>query len=239
MNILLIQPSYYVDSIKHKKWRQLFPLLTMPTIAAYTPPGHKVEIVDDFTEEVDYNVPCDLIGITALTVNAKRAYDIADEYRKRGKTVIMGGIHVSALPEEALEHCDSIVKGEAEFCWAEAVNDFENGKLKRIYKNDFLHDMKGLPVPRYELLKTKTILSAVTLETTRGCPFNCDFCCVTQFYGKIFRFKPVDEVIDQIKYIKKIYRPGRFIFVDDNITAVRSHAEEIFEKLIPLKIKWS
>lgn len=240
MKILLVQPSHYLNNgtiFKQKKL--LFPVLTMPTIASYTPGEHNIEIVNDYVEEINYNNNYDLIGITAKTTHAKRAYDIADEFRKHRKAVVMGGMHVSALPDEALEHCDAVAIGEAEYLWPSLVKDFENGKLQRIYKTDKWHDMKGLPVPRFDLIKTKAMLSLIPYQATRGCPFNCDFCAVTNFYGKTFRYKPVDEVIDHIRYIKERYKPNRILFSDDNITCNSRYALELFEKLIPLKLKWS
>lgn len=240
MKILLVQPSHHVPGGRvFKAKRLLFPVLTMPTIASYTPPEHDVEIVNDYVETIDYAKDYDLVAITAKTIHANRAYSIADDFRRRGKPVVMGGMHVSALPDEALQHCDSVVIGEAESTWPALLKDFESGALKPRYRSATLHDLKGLPVPRYDLLKSRAVLSILPYQTTRGCPHNCDFCTVTNFYGRSFRMKPVDEVIAHLAYIKQRYKPGRFFLSDDNICANPKYAYELFEKLIPLKIKWN
>lgn len=240
MKILFIQPSHYLSDGKvFKQRRTLFSVLTMPTLASYTPGDHRLEIVDDYVEEIDYNKNYDLVALTSKTIQAERAYSIADEFRRRGMKVVMGGMHISALPDESKNHCDAIVIGEAESTWPHLVKDYEKGRLQRVYKCEKWHDLKGLPVPRYDLLKVKSILSMISYQTTRGCPFHCDFCAVSNFYGYTFRFKPVDEVIEHIRYIKERYKPKRFFFSDDNITANSKYAFELFERLIPLKIKWS
>lgn len=240
MKILLVQPSHHVrGGTVFKTRRLLFPVLTMPTIASYTPKEHEVEIVNDYVETIDFAKHYDLVAITAKTIHANRAYAIADEFRRRGRTVVMGGMHVSAMPSEALQHCDAVAIGEGEYTWPELVKDFESGALKPTYRSPTLHDLQGLPVPRYDLLKSRAVISILPYQTTRGCPHGCDFCAVTNFYGRTFRTKPVDEVVEHIRFIKKTYKPARFFLSDDNICANPKYAAQLFEKLIPLQIKWN
>ena len=240
VKILLVQPSYYFgNGTIFRRRRLLIPLLTMPTIASYVPREHQVEIAVDYTEEIEFAKDYDLIAITGQTLNAKRAYDIADEFRRRGKKVVMGGIHASVLPDEALKHCDAVFIGEAEYTLGKMLEDFGRGQLQTIYRCDRWHDLKGLPVPRYDLLKTKSFMGVLSYQTTRGCPFDCDFCSVTHYFGRTFRHRPADEVVEHVKYIMKRYKPNRIFFCDDNITANVKYATELFEKLIPLKIKWN
>jgi len=211
-----------------------FVRLSLPVIAALTPSQWDVEILDARTTSVDFERKVDLVGITAFTAEIPSAYEIADGYRARGVKVVMGGIHVSALPEEALGHADSVVVGEAEAVWGKLLHDFENGELKPVYRADSLIDMKGMAVSRRELLDRKIYTSFNTLQATRGCPFNCEYCAVTAFFGNKFRTRPVDEVINEIRR----FEGKSFFFVDDNITGHPKYAKELFKLLMPLKRIW-
>lgn len=236
MKLLLIGPSVnYDDGYVFEKQRVLFPRLNMLHLAGLTPKDVEIEIVEELVENLDFETECNLVGITAFTCQAPRAYEIADEFRKRGKTVIMGGIHVSALPSEALKHVDSIIVGEADYLWANVIDDFKNNKLKSIYKCSQLHDLKNLPIPRYDLVKkTNYIMPFMPVQASRGCPHNCDFCTVTRFFGGSYRLRPINEVIRDVKASGS----KRILFVDDNIVANRKYARELFTRLIPLKIRW-
>lgn len=236
MKLLLIGPSRYTDDNAILKLEKLqFPRLNMLLLAALTPKGVDIKIVEEIVEEINFDEACDLVAITAFTSQAPRAYTIADEFRKRGKTVIMGGLHASVMQEEALAHADCIVEGEADYLWEQIVNDFIDGNLKQKYKSDKLHDLKGLPVPRYDLINREKYRKAVVVQASRGCPHNCDFCSVTKFFGGSYRTRPVDEVIRDVKAAGV----RRFFFADDNIIANRAYSEELFRKLIPLNIRWT
>ncbi|MFQ5713681.1 MAG: B12-binding domain-containing radical SAM protein [Candidatus Scalinduaceae bacterium] len=236
MKLLLIGPSvYYDDGSIFEKQRILFPRMNLIYLAGLTPKDVEVEIVEELAEDIDFETECDLVGITAFTCQAPRAYGIASEFRKRGKTVIMGGIHVSALPSEAIEHVDSIIIGEADNLWPTVIDDFKNKKLKRVYECSQLHNLKDLPSPRYDLVKKKNyIMPFMPVQASRGCPHNCDFCTVTKFFGGSYRLRPIDDIIRDIKASGS----KRIIFVDDNILANRKYARELFTRLIPLKIQW-
>lgn len=212
-----------------------FVRLSLPTLAGLTPKQWDVEIIDARVKTVDYDAKADLVGITGLTSEMPSAYEIADNFRKKGVKVVMGGVHVSALPEEALEHADAVVVGEAELVWAGLLEDLEKGELKKIYKAERLCDMKNMAVPERRLFDRSMYGSGFnTLQATRGCPFNCDYCAVTAFFGNDFRVRPVEEVIEEIRG----FDSTEFFFMDDNIVGRPKYAKELFERLIPLGVKW-
>jgi radical SAM superfamily enzyme YgiQ (UPF0313 family) len=204
------------------------------TIASLTPTDVEVEIVDENIDVIDYDHPADLVGIGSNTSEIIRAYQICDRFRKQGKKVVMGGIHASALPEEALQHADSVVIGEAEGLWEQLVEDFRNNRLARIYRHETLPDIKKLKPPSRAILKGKRYLTKNVFQISRGCPFQCTFCSVTQFFGNKFRVRDENDVLKEIEEMD-----GRFlIFLDDNIFGDPRFAAKLLEKMIPLKKKW-
>jgi radical SAM superfamily enzyme YgiQ (UPF0313 family) len=236
MKILLILPKHaggFLGGVS-KSGKAGFARLSLTTVAALTPEDVDVKILDARVEEVDYNAPVDLVGITGLTSEIPNAYEMADGFRKRGTKVVMGGVHVSALPDEALQHADSVVIGEAELVWRELIEDFRAGKLKSVYKADDFVDMSTVSIPRRSLLDYDMYTSFSTLQATRGCPFKCDFCTVTNFFGNTYRCRPVEDVINEVKGLpdKKV------VFLDDNIAGRPGYAKKLMKALIPLKITW-
>jgi radical SAM superfamily enzyme YgiQ (UPF0313 family) len=210
------------------------PPLNLCMIAAYTPKEFQVSIRDECVEPIDFKKDVDLVGLTAYTNNAPRAYEIADSFRRRGVTVVMGGVHASNLPEETLRHCDAVVVGEAEGAWQRLVRDFAHGQLEKIYRNDQLVSLEGLSIPRRDLLAPYYYVTINTVQTARGCPHNCSFCSVTRFNGRSYRFRPIDEVIREIETL-----PSRNVFIiDDNIYSHRERSRKLFEAMIPLRIRW-
>jgi len=169
------------------------------------------------------------------------AYRIADVYRTRGVKVVLGGMHASALPDEALEHADAVVVGEAEDAWPELLRDAENGAMKPVYHGVGRDSLAGLPHPRFDLFDPRKYVRLpfrktmmVPVSTSRGCPRQCNFCCVGQFWGNTIRFRPVDEVVEEIKASKA----DTILFADDNFLFDDERAEEMLRALIPLKIKF-
>ncbi len=211
-----------------------FVRLSLPTVAALTPPDWDIEILDSRTTPVDFDKKADLVGITSFTAEIPSAYAIADGFRNKGIKVVMGGVHASALPDEALQHADSVVVGEAEKVWEQLLRDHEQGELKKIYKADALCEMTGMAIPRRDLLDRSIYTSFNSLQATRGCPYNCEYCAVTAFFGNKFRVRPVGEIIDEIQN----FDTKSFFFLDDNITGLPRHAKELFNALIPLKRTW-
>jgi len=238
LKLLLIQPSQIIDGGKvYKAKKIMFPRLSLPVLASLTPPEIQVEIIDEYFEDVPFDDSANLVGIGFMTPQAPRAYQIGDEFRKRGKKVVMGGIHASALPEEALVHADAVVVGEAEDIWPQVLEDFKNGKMQRIYKSLKFPKLEGLRTPRYDLLKKdryRLLKINFPLQAGRGCPFDCEFCSVTKFFGHSIRYRPIEDVIGEIKRLGR----KKILFVDDNITGNHEYAKDLFTQLKPLKIRW-
>lgn len=216
-------------------------LLAIPTLASLTPPQHEIRVFDENIADIDYTWKADLVGITVRTMFANRAYEISETYRKRGAKTVLGGIHPSMCPEDALPHCDSVVIGEAEDIWHTVLQDAENGCLKRLYKADKFADLTAAPAPqRSSLSKSRYLLDIV--QTTKGCPFHCEFCAVHAFDGQTIRSKTVDQVLREIQGISSssaLYKRKKAIFfADDNIIANKAFARELFLALKPYNINW-
>ncbi len=235
MRILFVLPNCtgWLGTVHHGKAG--IARLSLTTLASLTPPKHEVLYHDSRLTPVDYDIDVDVVAITALTVEANHAYEMADEFRRRGKTVVMGGVHVSALPDEALQHCDSIVIHEAEGVWETMLHDIESGNLKPTYQNDGYVELTDLPIPRRDLLDPKMYSSFNSLIATRGCPFKCDFCVVTSFFGNTFRCRPIDEVVAEVDQMP----PGRLFFMDDNLIGDVKYAKELFRALRGCGRKWA
>jgi radical SAM superfamily enzyme YgiQ (UPF0313 family) len=212
--------------------------VNLPLLAALTPPGHTVTIVDEAFAPDDMNQDVDLIGITVMTDLVLRAYHIADAYRRKAVKVVMGGIHPTVLPDEALEHADAVVVGEAEGVWPRLVSDAASGQMQRIYRAGKMTDLQGLPKPRRDLLpgtKGKGYIPIpIGVETSRGCPYDCEFCSIGQTLGQQYRVRPVQEVTAEIESIDS---PHLF-FVDDALGLNRNAAKKLFTEMIPLRRRW-
>jgi radical SAM superfamily enzyme YgiQ (UPF0313 family) len=214
-----------------------FPILGLTLLASLFPKTYEVKIVNEAIEEVDFNADVDLVGITGLTCVIQRAYAIADRFRERGVKVILGGVHPSLLPEEAKEHTDSIFIGEAEGVFGILLEDFERGELKPFYKNREWSELKGMPLPRRDLLGKGYSPFFKAIETTRGCPNRCEFCSVPTINGKRYRIRPLEEVDQELSSIIK--RKGEYLFLaDDNVTAREDYAFGLFEIFKHHQVKW-
>lgn len=186
-----------------------FPPIGLGIVAALTPESWDIELVDENWESFTYR-EADLVGITAFTASARRAYEIAALYRERSVPVVMGGIHASMHPREALRFVDGVVTGEAEPVWPQVLADAEAGRIRQVYQGEWL-DLEGLPHPRRDLFHPNYMFASV--QTSRGCPMDCEFCSVTAFNGRRYRRRPPEEVLDELETI-----PQKMIFfVDDNI----------------------
>lgn len=204
-------------------------------VAALTPPDVEVSLTDENVTDIDFQKETDLVGITTLTVTAHRAYEIADTFRAKGVTVVLGGIHPSVLPEEAIQHADAVVVGEAEGIWPNLIDDFKANNLQRVYRQSERPSLAGLPMPRRDLFAKGGYYVRHTISTTRGCPYSCAFCTVTSFFGHTYRCRPVGDILKEIGTFK-----GRkyIVFVDDNIAGYPKFAKELFRALVPRNIKW-
>ena len=231
MKILLISPS--VDAEKRTNKWLMIPQLALYILEGLTPPEHEVKIIEEETGYIDLEQECNLVGISCMTANAPRAYELCKEFKKRGKTVILGGVHPSILPDEALQHADCVVVGEAEGVWETLLTDYQDNRLKRKYHNP-IPDL-GKYVPKdFSKVIGKSRFNIIPIMTTRGCPYNCDFCCVTNLFGKKIRHVPVVNVVRDIQESNS----KTFIFLDDNIIGNPQYAKELFKAIKPLKIKW-
>ena len=243
-----------------------FPKLSLPTIAAYTPENWEVALVDEAVQDIDFDSPCDMVGLSIMTCYAPRAYEIATEFRKRGKTIVMGGVHPTYCPDEALRYADAIICGEAEDLWPQLVADYEAGKMQRMYKMTSFPSLEQYKSPRVELLSPDSYMTRQCSFTTRGCHFDCEFCSVSPFNGKTTRRRPVQEVVTELRNVQRWIRSelverlrdeplwnafvtalrirvgiedgGIVAFVDDLHNSNRAYCRELWAALKPLKIKW-
>lgn len=245
MKILLISPTWKRETkIKRMGRNRIFkvPPYNLLIVSALTPKDIEVEIIDENIEGIDFNKKVDMVGITTMTASCPRAYEIADTFRERGVPVVFGGIHATVLPEEAAQHADAVVIGEAEGLWEKLIEDFKRGgkqALDKFYKSSQRPDPVKIPIPRRELIKDKAYLLSHFLQLTRGCPFDCSFCSVSKFFGKKYRFRPVKKVIEEIKGMIGKPLKTRFLgFLDDNIVGNINYARELFKALIPYNLLW-
>ena len=256
-------PYHLTASERRAVW---FPKLSLPVIAAYTPESWHVDLVDESVEDVNFDHPCDLVGLSIMTCYAPRAYEIATEFRKRGKTVVLGGVHPTYCPDEALQFGDAVVCGEAEDLWPELIADYEAGALKRKYQMAQFPSLEHYKSPLVELLSPDAYMTRQCSFTTRGCHFDCEFCSVSPFNGKTTRRRPVQEIIKELTQVKRwirselVERMGHdslwrafltglrirlgmedgtiFAFVDDLHNSNRAYCRELWTALKPLKIQW-
>jgi radical SAM superfamily enzyme YgiQ (UPF0313 family) len=238
--LLIIQPSYYPSRTDRNpvklKSRQLVPLV-LPYLAALTPEGWDVTLVDEMIQPVDFDTPADVVAITTWTLNAHRTYDLAKEFSKRGRKVILGGPHVYFFGEEAREHCHAVGVGEAEALWKTMLEDAAGNRLKPLYHAPQIKDLSGFPFPRYDKLDLRRygLIKTFAVQATRGCPLACEFCSERLYLGGGFRVRPVGDVVEELKQL-----PSRNIFfAESNFGIKRKHAMELMEAIIPLRLRWS
>jgi radical SAM superfamily enzyme YgiQ (UPF0313 family) len=231
MKILLISPA--VDAEKRTNKWLMMPQLALYILEGLTPAEHKVTIIEEEAGPIDPDQECDLVAISCMTANAPRAYELCAAFKERGKTVVLGGVHPSILPEEAMQHADSVVVGEAEGVWETVLNDFQNHNLQRKYHNPNPDLTKYVPKD-FSTVVNKSKFHIIPIMTTRGCPYDCDFCCVSDLFGKKIRHIPIENVVRDIKES----RSKNFLFLDDNIIGHKKYAKELFRAIKPLKIKW-
>jgi radical SAM superfamily enzyme YgiQ (UPF0313 family) len=222
--LLLINPRNYLKEGLLKYEFSNFPPLGLGIIARLTPDDWEIEILDENFDQFEYK-DADLVGLTAFTSNAYRAYQIAKVYRENGVHTVMGGVHATMMFQEALNYVDTVVKGEAESVWPTVIADFEKGQTKRIYDGVRLKADKLVPA-RHDLFHPRYAFASI--QTTRGCPWRCDFCTVHAFNGTAYRQRPVKDILDEIEMtMDKEY----LFFVDDNIIG---YSKKSMERTIEL-----
>jgi len=239
LRLLLIIPSAldsHGNPVRLKKL--LLPSITMPMLAAVTPDFVTTRIVYETIEEIPFDEKWDLVGITGMGSGSVRAWQIADKFKNKGIKVVIGGVGPSLFdPEITLLHADALVIGEAEDIWPQVLEDFKNGSLKRIYKPEKPPDINTLPTPRYDLMNLKKMGFIRSIQATRGCPYSCIFCSVASFSNRVYRKRPVDKVIQDVRVVKKT--GSRYVvFIDDNFFVDSGYNKELLQALIPEKIIW-
>ncbi len=230
MKILLIMP--HPNARMSLFSRFTYPCLTLQQIAGITPNEHTVEIVDERFEKIKFNKPYDVVGISCLTYNSLRGYEIADIFRKQKVKVVFGGYHASLLPEEAKKHADSVVIGEAELTWPQLLRDLQNGKQKPFYIAEKPIEAENIPPARHDIGIYTPFSEAI--QASRGCPTGCEFCAMQKIEGSKFRGRPVDNITEEIKSIKA----KRIFFADASLTINPRYTKSLFKELIPLNKKF-
>jgi radical SAM superfamily enzyme YgiQ (UPF0313 family) len=228
MKITFIRPNL-TDTRSSDAWKPL----VFAILAGLTPPDVDLDFFDEHLEPIPQEHDTDLVALTVGTYTAKRAYQIASQYRKRGVPVVMGGYHPSFLPDEALTYSDAVVIGDAEGVWQQLVEDARRHKLQRVYRMSKQPSLEGLKFD-YSIFNGKRYKSFIPIQFGRGCQYACDYCAGHAFYGSHTRQRPVNEVVAEIKALNH----KNIIFIDDNLFADVSKTEELLQALIPLKIHW-
>lgn len=208
--------------------------LQLGVLAGITPPEIDISLFDDRCEDIPYDIQTELVAITVETFTARRAYEIAKEYRKRKTPVVLGGFHPTLFPEESIKYADSIVVGDAESVWETVIEDAIAGNLKERYQSHASCPQFGGIIPRRDLFAGKGYLPISLIQFGRGCQNACDYCAVGAYSNRKHTFRTVSEVVKEIK----LQNRKLLFFVDDNIVADKEAAKELFRALIPLKIKW-
>ncbi len=207
--------------------------LNLPLLAAYTDPSIEVEIIDEDFQDVDFSSDAEVIAISAQVMQIKRAIDVADQFRKLGKKVIMGGYLATMHPELVESHVDALCIGDGDTIWPEILRDIQAGRLRKYYKSEEPLSLDNLPVPRYDLI-CKDRFTSYPVQATRGCPYSCNYCSITWFYNGQYYFRPIEHVVRDIKATNSKY----IHFVDDNLMENPIYSKNLFKAMSGLNIIW-
>lgn len=235
MHMTIIHPA--IGHTNNERYIRSWQMESLPAaaIAGLTPDDIKISFYDDRMEKIPFENKTDFVVISVETYTAKRAYQIASEYRKQDIPVIMGGFHATLLPDEVEKYADAVVIGEAELIWREVINDFKNGTLKQRYQSSQRPSLEEIKLDR-SIFQSKRYLPIGLVETGRGCRYACEFCAIGAFFESTHRNRPVEEIIKEIESLKK--EKKIFFFVDDNFIGDIKKAKILLRALIPLKIRW-
>ena len=242
MRIKIICPTWFDPNNRLIKLKRASsPPLSILYLAGLTPREHEVSVVDEVVQSLDFEEPVDLVAITSVTVAVRRAYQIAHEFQQRNVKIVMGGIHVTNLPNEALENVDAVVLGEGDEIWPKVLEDAQQGALRRVYHGTRRESLEKLPFPRFDLVDKSRYFRLpfrktpiYPIQTARGCPHSCDFCSVSVFWGRKIRFRPIEDIVAEIRYSQA----DTIFFTDDNFIAHPRRTRELVEALTPLNIRY-
>ena len=237
LKFVLINPTapvWRVAAGERPRASRLFRFSMLPSlaVAAAMPPFVETTIVDEEVAPIDFDVDADLVGISFMTYNAPRAYEIADRFRAQGTPVIVGGYHPTFLPEEAAAHADAVCVGEAELSVPRMIADFVTGRLQPLYRSPPV-DLAQLPPLDRRLIRPQDYAPLDVVQASRGCPYRCSFCSIAAFHRYRMRTRPIEHVVEELKGLGR-----NILFIDDNLTADRDYARELFARMIPLGKRW-
>ncbi len=238
MNIALISPKGPL--YRHRggifKRSLRYQPLTLTTLAALVPPELEVSIclIDEGIEDIPSDLTADLVGMTVITGTAPRAYELAERFRRQGKTVVLGGPHVTLMPDEAAQHADAICTGYAEQSWPQLLRDVAAGRLQPVYQQDPELSLADSPFPRRDLFDSRHFLTQAVFEATRSCSHNCEFCVAPTAWGRRQYQRPVDWIVEDIRRVGQ----KKIIFIDLNLVADTQYAKALFSALVPLNVQW-
>lgn len=223
---------------------EFMPNLGLLTLAGLLDKSHDIRYIEEDYVDVSQMEPIvfdedfDLVCLSGVNSQAYRAYEIAEIFRKRGIYTVMGGLHASMLPDEVKQHVDTVIIGEGEDTFPEFIRDFKKGEPKPFYKSSGKFDLTKTPMPRFDLINNIRRFNKITVQATRGCPHRCEYCCLYEVYGHIYRKKSVEQIVKEIEYIKTLY-PHPFIsFADENMLVDRKWTKELLKAMAPLGVRW-
>lgn len=235
MRLTLVHPS--IGRRRGQRYIRTWQMEPLPPalIAGLTPRDVEVRFYDDRMEDIPFDEPTDLVALSVETYTAKRAYQIASDYRRRGVPVVMGGFHASLCPEEVARHAETVVVGEAEALWPEVIDDYRHGRPRELYRQQGRVRLGGAR-PDRGIFRGKRYLPIGLVEAGRGCHFRCEFCAVQTVFGATQTRRPLDEILAEVTALKREKR--LLFFVDDNITSNLAEAKDFFRALAPLGVRW-
>lgn len=250
MKIGLISPSrskattYYTNNLHLRRFFAenknvpvfFHPNLALLTLASLTPEATVVKLVDERVDTLAFEEDFDIVGITMITAQALRGYEIARQFRKQGVYTVLGGIHPTVCPQEASAYCDTLIVGEAENTWPQFLEDFKRGDPKKLYRDHSVNISRS-PIPRYDLVDISQF-HLLPVQTTRGCPYDCNFCSVTTVFGARYRIKSTAQIISELEAIQRVAKNRRCVFNDDNMFVNKGRMYEILEAITPLRVKY-
>jgi len=239
--ILLVQPKSPETFWKMSGWlevtgqKALLPPLALATLAALVPPEFEVEIVDEEVRPVDFDAPCDLVGITGYTNHSRRMFELAAEFRKHGVLTVGGGSYVTIDPEDCRPHFDVLIRGEAERVWPQFLSDWQAGTVQAHYQGESELDLALSPLPRWDLVDQRPYTTAI-VQTSRGCPYSCEFCDVVVLFGNHMRYKPIGHILREVEDVA--HRSNKSIFLaDDNFIGNKRFIKDLLQEFIALNAR--